>query len=77
MPTVMPQSELLRKALIFVDERRREKPAAKLSNLLDEAGMRFNLSPRDSEALLHLFSTDVTSADVANCDNEAGPTTKP
>ena len=57
MTTVMPHDELLRKALYFVDERLADNPAANLDSLLDEAGARFNLSPRDSEALLDLFRT--------------------
>lgn len=73
MPTIMPQSELLRKAVIFVDECRREKPNAKLGNLLDEAGMRFNLSPKDSEALLNLFCTAENMAGAPGGNSAAGP----
>lgn len=46
---------LVRRALAFVDERRRERPNLPLEALLDEAGRRFNLSPLDSEALAHAF----------------------
>lgn len=53
MTTVMPQSELVRKAAQYIDELLKEgKP---LTMLLDEAGMRFNLSPKDSEMLRDLF----------------------
>lgn len=55
MTTIMPHSELVRKALFYIDERLADSPEAKVAPLLDEAGARFNLSPRDSEALLQLF----------------------
>ncbi len=54
MTTVMPQSELVRKAAQYIEECLKEgKP---LPVLLDEAGMRFNLSPRDAEMLRDLFT---------------------
>ncbi len=55
MTTVMPHDELVRRALAFVDAARRDAPGRPLGDLLDEAGARFNLSPKDSEALLRLF----------------------
>lgn len=55
MATVMPHNELVRKALLYIDERLAEVPGARVDALLDEAGARFNLSPLDSEALLSLF----------------------
>ena len=68
MPTIMPQSELLRKAVVFVDESRRDEPGANLGKLLDEAGMRFNLSPLDSEALWRLFSAAGKSGGASGDD---------
>jgi hypothetical protein len=56
MATIMPQSELLRRAVAYVGEERADNPDKKLSDLLDDASMRFNLSPLDSEALYRLFS---------------------
>ncbi|MFV0349423.1 MAG: hypothetical protein ACK5JO_12635 [Halodesulfovibrio sp.] len=53
MTTVMPQSELVRRAAQYIDEMLKEGKA--LSPLLDEAGMRFNLSPKDAEMLRDLF----------------------
>ena len=55
MSTVMPQQELLRRAMAYVDEIRRDCPGKPLGHILDEAGARFNLSPKDSQALLALF----------------------
>ncbi len=53
MTTVMPQSELVRKAALYIGEMLRE--GKDLRTLLDEAGMRFNLSPKEAEALRHFF----------------------
>jgi hypothetical protein len=55
MNTVTPQSELVKKALLFVEEMRQENPGSALSLWLDAAGARFNLSPKDSEALEYIF----------------------
>ncbi|MEW5773940.1 MAG: hypothetical protein AB1916_10505 [Thermodesulfobacteriota bacterium] len=50
MATIMPQSELVRKALAWLIEERAEtgKP---LLRLIEEACMRFNLGPKDAECL--------------------------
>ena len=53
MTTVMPQSELLRKAVAWVAEH--QTTGADLSKILGEAGMRFNLSPKDQEFLRGFF----------------------
>ena len=52
----MPTGELVRKAAAFVAETRKTEPSRSLESILDEAGMRFNLAPLDSEALYRLFS---------------------
>lgn len=58
MSTVMPQNELHRRAVQWIDDARREEPRKKLRDLLDEAGMRFNLGPRDSEFLEKFFKEE-------------------
>lgn len=61
MTTIMPHSELLRRAAAFVAERFAEgatqgrPPEKALMAILDEAGMRFNLSPSETRALYDLF----------------------
>jgi len=55
MATIMQHEELVRRALKYMIERRNADPSIKTPVLLDEAGIRFNLSPRDQEALEHLF----------------------
>ena len=58
MSGIVSQGELIRRAAAFVAEERKDKPDRSLSSILDEAGMRFNLTPLDSQALERLFSTD-------------------
>lgn len=55
MAVVIHQSELLRRAVAWLDARLRERPDASFSALLDEAGMRFNLSPGEAADLERLF----------------------
>lgn len=61
MSTVIHHDMLVRRALAFLEERRRERPDLPLDTLLDEAGQRFNLSPRDAGALAHAFRTAALS----------------
>jgi len=56
MSSMIPPGELIRKAAAFVAETRKAEPSRSLESILDEAGMRFNLTPLDSEALYRLFS---------------------
>lgn len=53
MTTIMPQSELVRKAAIYIEEERQQ--GRSLAALLDDAAMRFNLSPREDEMLRDFF----------------------
>ena len=55
MTTIMPQGELVRKAAAYLAEQRSLHTGKSLSALLDEAGMRFNLTPLDAAALERLF----------------------
>lgn len=57
MTTIMPQSELLRRAAAYVAAELAERGRAGLSALLDDAAMRFNLTPLDQLSLERLFST--------------------
>ena len=48
----MPEGEHLRKAVAFVSEQRKEKGEQDLVSLVDEASLRFDLSPEDASFLL-------------------------
>ena len=63
MSSTHPTGEPVRKAAVFVAETRKTDPSRSLASILDEAGMRFNLTPLDSEALYRLFS-DSPQADL-------------
>ena len=63
MTTIMPQGELVRKAAAFLAEQRAQNAGKSLSALLDEAGMRFNLTPLEAAALERLFRTEPSKAD--------------
>lgn len=58
MPTVMPHSELFKRALGYVNDARQDEPEKNISAILDEAAMRFNLSPAEGEVLQRLFKTE-------------------
>ena len=57
MTVPLPEGELLRRAISWISERRELVPKPPLAELIDEAGKRFNLSPKDSEFLVHFFTT--------------------
>ena len=56
MSSVVPQSELLRRAVQYVSDMQKDHPEKKIAAILDDTSMRFNLSPLDSETLYRLFS---------------------
>lgn len=56
--TVVPKSDPLKKALTWALEERRDHPERGPLPLVDEAGMRFNLSPKESDALLRLLAAE-------------------
>ena len=62
MTTIMPQGELVRKAAAYLAEQRTLHPGKSLSALLDEAGMRFNLTPLDAAALERVFRAEPAQA---------------
>ena len=52
MTTVQPEGEDLRRAVKWLSEERKFNPDAKLSKLIGEACLKFDLSPMDAEYLL-------------------------
>jgi hypothetical protein len=58
MTTVQPQGEDLRKAVKWISEERKFNPDAKLSKLIEEACLKFDLSPMDAEYLLKILKKD-------------------
>lgn len=55
MTTVQPEGEDMRKAFKWISEERKYNPGAKLSKLIEEACLKFDLSPMDAEYLLKML----------------------
>lgn len=55
MATIMPQGELMRRAVAWIDEQRAETGKS-VGALLDMAALRFNLSPNDAAFLENFFT---------------------
>jgi hypothetical protein len=54
--TILPEGEQLRKAIKWISDVRTEHPEKKLSALIGDACLKFDLSPKDAEVLVHFFS---------------------
>lgn len=52
---VITPSRKVRDAAQYVNEQLTLHPEKSRTVLIDEAGMRFNLTPLDTESLLHIF----------------------
>jgi len=52
MSTLQPQGEKLKKAIQWISEKRKADPDINVTRLADEAGLRFDLSLKDSQFLL-------------------------
>lgn len=55
MATIMPHSQLVAKAVKYALAVLAEHPYKDLAELIDDAAMRFNLSPKESDSLLRLL----------------------
>lgn len=49
---ILPHGEGIRRALRWLDERAKEAPAAPRARLVEEAAVRFDLTPLEAEFLL-------------------------
>ena len=58
MATVQPQGENLRKAVKWISEERQYRPDRKYRSIIEEACLKFNLSPMDAEYLNKLSEKD-------------------
>jgi hypothetical protein len=56
MTTVMPEGAALRKALQWISKMREAGAKDSLAILVEQASVRFNLSPKDSEFLTRFFN---------------------
>jgi len=56
MATIVPQGENVRRAVKWISEERQGGAGKKLSKLVEEAAVRFNLSPAEGEYLSRFFT---------------------
>lgn len=62
---VLPVGESLRRAAQWISDRRREAPELPLYKVVDEASVRFDLSPSEAQFLVQNW-TRVTDQDTAD-----------
>jgi len=60
MTTIMPQGEDLRKAVKWISEERQSSPERNMAKLVEEASIKFDLSPADGEFLFKFFREQKT-----------------
>jgi hypothetical protein len=58
MTTILPDGEMIRKAVKWISEERQTNQSIKLQQLIEAAAIRFNLSPMEVEYLSHLLKGD-------------------
>ena len=58
MATIQPKGENLRKAVKWISEERQYRPDRKYQSLIEEACLKFNLTPLDAEYLNKLPEMD-------------------
>lgn len=56
--SILPEGEALRRALKWVSEQRERDPGKSYIRLIDEACLRFDLTPKDGEALIKYTGGD-------------------
>ncbi len=54
--SILPEGEQLRRAVKWISDGRSERPEATLAKLIEEACLKFDLSPKDAATLIHFFS---------------------
>lgn len=55
MHAVLPEGEALRKAVKWISDNLKDDSSQSIQKLINEATMRFNLSPKDAEYLINFY----------------------
>ena len=55
MGTIQPKGEQLRQAIKWISAERQENESRAIPRLIEEAALRFNLSPKDEEFLRSFY----------------------
>ena len=58
MATIQPKGEKIRQAVKWISENRLEDETRSISQLIQEAGGQFNLSPKDEEFLRSFYKNE-------------------
>jgi hypothetical protein len=53
---ILPEGEQLRRAVKWISDQRVDDPDANLSKLIEQASLKFDLSPKDAEFLVIFFT---------------------
>ena len=56
MATIQPKGEKLRQAVKWISEKRKEDDSKPLYGLIEEASLRFNLSPKEENFLRSFYN---------------------
>ena len=66
MTSIMPEGEALRKAVKYIASELQENPAAVPGQLIEQAILRFDLSPKDAEFLSEFYRKKKTGSDAVS-----------
>ena len=55
MATIVPKGENVRKALKWISDNRLEDEKKSISSLIQEAGLKYNLSPKEEMFLVNFY----------------------
>ncbi len=56
--TILPEGEQLRKAVKWISDERLDHPGTALYTLIERACLKFDLTPKDGEFLMHFFTDE-------------------
>jgi hypothetical protein len=56
--SILPEGEQLRRAVRWISEMREERQDTSLSKLINEACVKFDLSPADTDFLVRFFAVE-------------------
>lgn len=54
--SILPEGEQLRRAIKWISDQRLDNPQNALSKLIEEACLKFDLSPNDAEVLMNFYA---------------------
>jgi hypothetical protein len=53
--SIQPTGETLRRAIKYLSEKRQEDPQVNMARLIDDACLRFDLSPKEADYLINFY----------------------